>query len=63
MKKKPLVSRLRSVRFLVSQWRRIVHDSEVQRSTEGREMFDPSAQHKLLRFDAAVATLTDASRC
>lgn len=60
-KKKPLVSRLRSARFLMKQWRKALHDSHVELSGPDKgKVTDEAMARDLERFDDADAALGEA---
>lgn len=58
---RPLVTRLRSARQLLLEWRRTLYDSERSREPgPNLGALDEAAAHELSRFDAAREALTEA---
>ncbi len=61
MKKKPLITRLRSARILLKQWRKSVYESDKSREPgPNYGKVDGATAHELARFDAADAALAEA---
>jgi len=59
--RRPLTTRLRAARALLSQWRRTVYDSEKIRSDgPDRGTVSDAAAHELARFDEAREALSEA---
>lgn len=61
-KTKPLITRLRGARILLSEWRRALADSERVPGQPRPTEFPPAIAHELARFDSARAALTEAIR-